>query len=496
MEKRLILAIALSLLVLLIWSTLVSKVYHIENEEVTIIQPPPSPVIKQEPAVYSLFNYSQEKVEINFIESQAAIKDVKFKAYQDYLFPLKQGFFLADKAFVFQKESIYPEAVTFVHSDQNKKIIKKFIFSKPNYTIDLDIIIQNLSNASLKIELPLVLGWLDFSSKDIQTRYKDVAVVTKDRKFHFNAQKNMEFKAVKFLGLRDRYFCAIIEPEQANYLGFVHKLNSNESEVGLIAKDITLQPKQHILRKFRIYLGPQDLRLINRIKPDWSAIVYYGTFDFISQILLQILEFLYSLVHNWGWAIVILSLLVYIFLYPLTLKQMRSIKEMQTLQPQVENLRKIYKDNPQKLNKEMMELYRQHKVNPFGGCLPMLLQLPIFIALYQALMRSITLRGARFLWIRDLSLPDRLFVLPVSLPIIGNEINILPIIMTLGMFIQQKISTTTTSTASSEQQKIMMIVFPFMFGLIFYHMPSGLVLYWFVNSTIMLLYQWRVSRVK
>ena len=144
------------------------------------------------------------------------------------------------------------------------------------------------------------------------------------------------------------------------------------------------------------------------------------------------------------------------------------MKEMQALQPKIEELRKAYKDNPQKLNKEIMQLYKEHKVNPFGGCLPLILQMPIFFALYQALMRSVALKGASFLWIKDLSEPDRLFLLPVSLPVLGNEINILPIVMTIGMFIQQKLSSSSSSGSTAEQQKMMLIIMPLMFGLIFY----------------------------
>ena len=170
------------------------------------------------------------------------------------------------------------------------------------------------------------------------------------------------------------------------------------------------------------------------------------------------------------------------------------MREMQAIQPKVEELRKQYKDNPQKLNKEIMELYKLHKVNPLGGCLPLLLQMPIFFALYQALMRSIHLRGAPFLWIKDLSSPDRLFVLPTALPFIGSEVNLLPVLMTIGMFIQQKATMATTSSANMEQQKMMMVIFPILFCFIFYHMPSGLVLYWFINSTFMLFFQLRTNR--
>jgi len=504
MEKRLILAIALSLLILLTWSAWVSKTYHIENKEVTTKNLIPAQNLAKETLTFIpqseelpaplLFNYSQEKFAITFIEPQAAIKEVIFKNYQDYKLLLQYGFLLDDKTFNFKKESITSDTVVFVHSDPNKVVTKKFIFSKSNYGIELEIKIQNLSNAPLSINLPLILGALDFSPKNLEARFQDVTVATKEKTLHFNARRDLQFAEIKFLSLRDRYFCAIIEPESNNYTGFIQKINSGKSNIGLSFADFVLAGGEQIEWRFRIYLGPQDLRIINSINPGWSQVIHYGTFDFISQILLNALEFLYRLVHNWGWAIVILSLGVYLLLFPLTLKQMSSMKQMQTLQPKIEELRNIYKDNPQKLNKEIMELYRQHKVNPLGGCLPLVLQMPIFFALYQALMRSVALKGAKFLWIKDLSAPDRLFILPTSLPILGNEINILPILMAVGMFIQQKISAGATSSASAEQQKLMMVLFPLLFGFIFYHMPSGLVLYWFINSTFMLFYQIRMTR--
>jgi len=264
--------------------------------------------------------------------------------------------------------------------------------------------------------------------------------------------------------------------------------------VYLQPQEINLAPGKTAQEKFRIYLGPQELRTISRIQPEWTIVMHYGTFNFIAQILLQLLEFIHHLVPNWGAVIIILSIFIYLLLYPLTLKQMRSMKEMQALQPRIEELRKTHKDNPQRLNKEIMELYREHKVNPFGGCLPLILQIPIFFALYQVLMRSVALKGAKFLWIKDLSQPDRLFIFPKALPIFGNEINILPIIMAIGMFIQQKVSlASAASSTSAEQQKFMQIFFPIMFGIIFYKMPSGLVLYWFINSSLMLFYQWQIS---
>lgn len=507
MEKRLILAISLSLLILLTWSAFVSKTHLVANKEVAIkntsnlnapvVQVETQPkILREEIAPSALFKFNQEKFEVTFIESKAAIQEIIFKGHQNYKFHLKYGFLLDDNALNFKKENSSANMVTFTHTDPAKKISKKFIFPNSNYDIWLEVAIQNLSAAPIKVSPPIILGFLDLSPKNIQARLQDAIALTKEKTLHPSIHKNLEIQDLKFISFRDKYFCAIIDPENENAAGFINKIDAQNSEVGIKLPELIVAPKQIVTEKFHIYLGPQELQTINSIQPNWSAVIYYGTFDIISQVLLQLLGFLYGLVHSWGWAIVILSLLVYFILYPLSIKQMRSMKEMQALQPKIEELRKAYKDNPQKLNKEIMQLYKEHKVNPFSGCLPLLLQMPIFFALYQALMRSVALKGAKFLWIKDLSEPDRLFLLPVSLPVLGNEINILPIVMTIGMFIQQKLSSSSASGSTAEQQKMMLIIMPLMFGLIFYHMPSGLVLYWFINSALMLIFQLRLTRTK
>ncbi|MDP3731471.1 MAG: membrane protein insertase YidC [Candidatus Omnitrophota bacterium] len=507
MEKRLFLAIALALLVLISWSAFVSKTYNIDNTAVTLQAPTPialkpiqgelSQAALREPPSSSLFKFSQEKYDIVFIESQAAIKEAIFKSYQNYAFPLKYGFLLEGTNMVFQKEKVTADSVHFVARDKDKEIKKHFLFSNTSYNIELEINVQNLSSAPLNINLPLVLGVVNLNGDQTEARLRDATLAGKDKVMHFNLRKDATLEEVKFLGFRDRYFCAIIEPDSDTYTGFVKKISVQEYEIGLGANKFVLAPNQQTQSKFNIYLGPQELRQITNIKPEWTAVMYYGKFNnFIAHLLLQLLDFIFGLVHNWGTTIVILSILIYAILYPLTLKQMRSMKQMQALQPRIEELRKSYKDNPKKLNTEIMKLYREYKVNPFSGCLPLILQMPIFFALYQVLMRSVALKGAKFLWIKDLSLPDRLFILPTSIPFLGNEINLLPILMTIGMFIQQKFSMGATSTGSAEQQKFMMILFPLMFGFIFYHMLSGLVLYWFINSALMLLYQVRISRQK
>jgi len=229
-----------------------------------------------------------------------------------------------------------------------------------------------------------------------------------------------------------------------------------------------------------------------------GEIVSYGFFGGISVFLLSVLSAVNSVVHNWGVSIIVVTMLINLILFPLTKKSFHSMQKMQEVQPHMEQLRKLHKDNPQKLNKEMAELYRQYNVNPFGGCLPMLLQLPIFVAFYQALMKSIELKGAHFLWIKDLSSPDALFAFPQTLPFLGSHFNLLPIITVIVMFFQQRMSTAHTGKhASSEmakQQKFMAMFFPIFFGFILYSFPSGLVLYWLTNSILMMSEQMLIRR--
>jgi len=506
MEKRLIAAIALSLLVLVSWSVFVSKTQPIAVKDVTEEKPImatgttvaiPSTAPKQAtPFSFTALDFKNNNVDVIFDEENAAIKEVSFKNYKDGKIILGDGFALNDSSLVFHKELFNGNMAIFAYRDKNKEIIKRFIFSNSNYGIDLEIETHNLSNLSLDINWSLILGELNFAGNQDEARFQSVAIANKDKVHHLNGRKNFNADAIQFLGLSNRYFSAILQPEQIVYSAAIEELSKERARVSIKPVETSIAPNRQVAQKFRIYLGPQHLQSINKVNSEWSIVMHYRTFNFIAHLLLQLLEFIYGIVHNWGWVLVMLSALIYLILFPLTLKQMRSMKEMQAIQPRVEELRKAYKDNPQRLNKEIMQLYKDHKVNPLGGCLPLILQIPVFFALYQVLMRSVALKGAQFLWIKDLSQPDSLFMLPVSLPIVGNEFNILPLAMAAEMFFQQKMSMSTAAGGSKEQQKIMLILFPIMFGLIFYKMPSGLVLYWFINSTLMLAYQWRISKQK
>jgi YidC/Oxa1 family membrane protein insertase len=507
MEKRSIIAIALSMLVLLVWSSLMPKPQPVAVKGVTASAPTvtspalPAAVPMPDKKIGSLlFNYSSPMMDVVFDEAQACISEVIFKEYKSHKFVMGNGLAILDQKQDFIKQPGSPNPKFNLQSGGDKSITKEFILSNSNYGSELRISVQSKSAQPIKMRLVLALAKLDIASRNAQAMFKSVFAVTDAKTVTLNGRKDVTLDRLKFVALRDKYFAAIVEPEQGDWQVFVQKIDGMQAQAGIMSQEFDLLPGQNIEQKFRMYLGPQDLGMLNQIDPHWSAIINFGTFDFIGQVLLYLLKFFYAIVHNWGWAIVVLSVAVFLLLYPLTLKQMRSMKAMQALQPRIEDLRQTYKDNPQKLNKEIMELYKEHKVNPFSGCLPLLLQMPIFFALYQVLMRSVALKGAQFLWIKDLSEPDRLFTLPSSLPVLGNEFNILPILMAIGMFFQQKMSMASQQGASgavsAQQQKMMLIIFPLMFGVIFYHMPSGLVLYWFINSGLMLVNQIKLARAK
>jgi len=226
-----------------------------------------------------------------------------------------------------------------------------------------------------------------------------------------------------------------------------------------------------------LYLGPLEYSTIKGLGVDLENIMSLGKLlKPISKAVLWIFIRLRMILPNYGWVLIVFAFLIKIVLYPLTNKSMQSMKEMQNLQPKIEELRKKYQGEPQKLNTEQMKLYKEHGVNPMGGCLPLLLQMPILIALFTVFRTTIELRHAPFIWwITDLSAPDTIFTLPFAIPIYGQHVNVLPIIMALSTILQQKLSGTSSS---NPQQKMMTYMMPIMFFFMFNQFPSGLNLYY------------------
>ncbi|MEE8282286.1 MAG: membrane protein insertase YidC [candidate division NC10 bacterium] len=295
---------------------------------------------------------------------------------------------------------------------------------------------------------------------------------------------------VSWTAIHDRYFAAALIPGEPGASSFVAKDGEGRPAVGLVYSAMKLPPGGETEAALKVYAGPKELTRLRDAGHNLQGLVDLGWFDFLARPALYFLRFLNDFVGNYGVAIIIITVLQKVVFYPLTAKSHKSMQAMQMLQPKIQAIKERHKNNPQKVNQETMELYKKHGVNPFGGCLPMVIQIPIFIALYNALASSVELWRAPFaLWIDDLSVADTLF----SIPLAGDVFPFrgLPLVMGISMFIQQKMSPTG---GDPRQAKMMLYIMPVFFLFIFWQMPSGLVLYWLVNNVLQIGHQYHMNR--
>jgi len=242
---------------------------------------------------------------------------------------------------------------------------------------------------------------------------------------------------------------------------------------------------------FTLYAGPKEYERLSALGQSQAEVMDFGSWmdgytGIFGLMLFKSMVWCHKLAPNYGVAIILVTILLRVVFWPIQAKSIKSMKEMQKFQPQMQKVREKYKDDSQRMNQEIMKLYKEHKINPFSGCLPMVVQLPVLIAFYKVLSNAIELRGTSFLWIKDLALPDTIATIP-NLPIIGSlPINPLPLLMTASTVLQQKM---TPSTGDSQQQKMMMFM-PLIMLFMFYGMSSGLVLYWTVQQLLSMAQQW------
>ena len=307
-------------------------------------------------------------------------------------------------------------------------------------------------------------------------------------------------EGTEWLSLRNQFFTVILKPEKMA-VGFTAESVQTPEGLkgvrgGINLGRITLKSGEKKEIPLKIYIGPKEYTALTSFGA--SQVIDLGWFGFLGKWILKGINILYGWCGNYGVAIILITILIRLILYPLNQKSFRSMKGMQKLQPKIAELQAKLKDDPKKKQQEMMKIYKEHGINPMGGCFPMLLQMPILIAFFRVLQNSIELWGAPFvLWIKDLAEPDALLTIPTgenTIPFIGRVINgqpcillnVLPLLMLLVFFIQQKMSSgaMATSPEQAKQQKMMSYMMPIMFGFIFYNMPAGLNLY-FTTSTLL-----------
>jgi len=292
--------------------------------------------------------------------------------------------------------------------------------------------------------------------------------------------------AQKWVAVKSRFFVSTLASSVAN-CGYEATLERDVSKDKYILGSLSarmcfpgqmLEQGASFSREYTMYVGPKKLDLLKKMGNSMDTIMEFGFFTIVCKPLVTTLNFFYKLIPNYGIAVILLTILVRIMFWPLTHKSTVSMRKMQEIQPELKALQAQYKDNPQKIQKETWAIYKKNKVNPMSSCLPMLIQIPVFIALFTVLRSAVELRYAPFLWIVDLSEPENLFAGMV--PIIGS-LNILPFLMAGTMALQSYL---TPSAGDPQQQKMMMIMMPIMMLFMFYSFPAALSLYWTVSQAL------------
>ncbi len=378
------------------------------------------------------------------------------------------------------------------------QVTKSFTFSPDSYVTDMEVRIRNVSQERLADQIVVSFYFQPYSGLEESSYNPSHVAVYQKGELSTHSFKDLEKKylglksPVEWVGYENNYFTQAIVPLEQNGYDLIAQVVDAEKQlvrIAYLSDGFQLDPNQETTLKLRLYMGPKELDHLARAEHGLPKAVDYGWFTFIAKPLQHVLNFFYRYLHNYGWAIILLTVIIKILFWPLTQKSFQSMQAMKKLQPRIAQLREKYSDDKEKLNQELMQLYKTYKVNPLGGCLPMVLQIPVFFALYRMLNGAVELRHMPFmLWIDDLTAPDRLDI-GFSIPYLGG-LPVLTILMGVTMFLQQKM---TPSGGDPRQEQIMLLM-PVVFTVMFVNFPSGLVLYWFVNNVLSIVQQYLINR--
>lgn len=379
--------------------------------------------------------------------------------------------------------------VSFAASQGNVELIKTYVFHRGHYGIDVKHEVRNKGNVAISPSVYMQLTRDDgkvVSDSAFYNTFTGPAAYTEAEKF-----QKIDFDSIAdndtdlpsqsnegWIAMLQHYFLTAWVPQQdINRELYTRQLDKHLYAIGSIVAVGEVAPGAEKVVDSTLYVGPQDQRRLEYIAPNLDLVVDYGWLTFLAKPIYWLLAFLQGLVGNWGWAIVLLTVLVKAILYPISAAGYKSMARMRDVAPRMKAIQEKYGNDKQALNQAMMELYRREKINPAGGCFPILLQIPVFLALYWVLLATVELRGASWLlWVNDLASPDPYLILPL--------------LMVATMIIQMKISPRPTDPT---QAKVMMIM-PVVFGVMFFFFASGLVLYWLTNNVLSIWQQWYVNK--
>ncbi len=368
------------------------------------------------------------------------------------------------------------------------KLVKSYTLRRGAYDVAVTHEVVNTGSAPVAPQLYMQLvrdGNKLPGESSFYSTFTGPAVYTEAKKFHKIEFKDIENNKVEidkdstngYIAMVQHYFAsAWILPDGVKRELFVRKVDNNLYAVGMIAPLESIAPGASKAVNARFFAGPQQEKLLETIAPGLELVKDYGWLTILAKPLYWLMDKLHSFIGNWGWSIMALVLIIKIAFYWLQAKGYESMAKMKAINPKVMAMRERFKENPQQMQQEMMRIYREEKVNPMGGCLPIMVQIPVFIALYWVLLSSVEMRGAPWiLWIRDLSAPDPYFLLPVF--------------MTMTTLLQ----TALNPQPPDPMQAKMMWIMPLAFSVMFFFFPSGLVLYWITNNVLSIAQQWLIN---
>jgi len=543
-QARLIIAIGLSFLVFFIWDAFFVEKKTVEKATVEQVEPQPAEQLpgtpteaaaplKEEPlqAVRPvtdrqsrIITVSTDKYEARLDERGAAITGFKLKDYKDSigenaamleLVPdmVKGGtvhVYLEDNSREGMRNEVFsagntpdqltvnnqPMSVEFSWmSESGLEVIKKYTFTRGTYLIDMDVTVINRSATDRRERLSVEL--VGVAPKKTSYAFEGPSAYIDEEleqiKIKSIKKKNIYKGKIEWIALEERYFLTSLLIDSKNEGSFELATDSGLVTGKYVHPARDYKSGKQVTYRHQLFFGPKQMDLLNAAGRGLGNLINFGFFDILAKPCLKFMNLIYSVIPNYGLAIILITIIIKIVLWPLGSKSYKSMNEMKRVQPLMAEIKEKYKNDKKKQNEETMALYKTYKINPMGGCLPMVVQIPVFFALYRMLYGAIELRHAPFIgWINDLSAPDRLFSFGFSIPFMQPPygIPVLTLIMGATMFLQQKMSPPMGDPAQAKMMMLMPIVFTF----IFINFSSGLVLYWLVNNVLSISQQYYIQK--
>ncbi|MDI6688121.1 MAG: membrane protein insertase YidC, partial [Desulfobacterales bacterium] len=366
------------------------------------------------------------------------------------------------------------------------------------YLIGLDITIKNGSHQTIQDNLILSLMKI-YSKQDDNYGFEGPSAMINNSLEQIKAKKikdkNIYTGVLQWIAVQNRYFMSSIIPTKPVEASMRLFLQDDLLEAQYVQPNTIIKQGMQHDYEYKLFFGPKKTSVLKQIDYNLADAINFGMFDVIAKPCLWFMNFLYRIFPNYGVAIIILTILTKVIFWPLGTKSYKTMNEMKKIQPLLKDIRAKYKNDKKKMQEETMALHKTYKINPLGGCLPMLVQIPVFFALYRMLYEAIELRHAPFYsWVTDLSAPDRLFHFSFSIPLMEPPygIPVLTIVMGATMFLQQQLSPPVGDPAQAKMMKFL----PIVFTVIFINFSSGLVLYWLINNILSIAQQYYIIKKK